>query len=62
MRDNPGGWGAVVAAYLRNTGGGDDDEGSEERGEDSGGGMAVVSGLGLVVTALSMISALMLFG
>ena len=59
MRDNPGGWGAVVAAYLRNTGGSDEDEDGSQ-GDDSGVG-GLVPGLGLIVTALSIVSALMLF-
>ncbi|KAL2196400.1 pectate lyase superfamily protein-domain-containing protein [Corynascus similis CBS 632.67] len=65
MKEYPGGWGAVVAAYLRHTKGGGGDGGSDDgdgNGDDSGGAMAKVSGLGLLVMALTSLGALMLFG
>ncbi|KAH6845143.1 pectate lyase superfamily protein-domain-containing protein [Chaetomium sp. MPI-CAGE-AT-0009] len=61
MRDHPGSWGAVMAAYLRNTGRGDGDGGDWDKGEDSG-ARTMVSGLGLAVTIQVILSALMLFG
>ncbi|KAL2125987.1 hypothetical protein VTI74DRAFT_2010 [Chaetomium olivicolor] len=57
QRDNAGGWGAVVAAYLRDVGGGDGQAG----GEDSGAGKRTMDGLGLVVAVLG-VSSVMLFG
>lgn len=55
QKDNPGSWGAVVAAYLRNTGG---DEGEGDGGQDSGAGR-VKEGLGLFVTTVAMLFVLM---
>lgn len=56
MKDYPGSWGAVMAAYLRNTGRGDED------GDEDSGGRTIVSGLGLMVTILGVFAGLMLFG
>jgi glucan 1,3-beta-glucosidase len=58
QRDNPGSWGAVVAAYLRNTG---LDEGDGEiEGKDSGGGMVVLSGLTLAAVVVGILHQLLL--
>ncbi|KAH6649917.1 pectate lyase superfamily protein-domain-containing protein [Chaetomium tenue] len=67
MKDHPGSWGAVMAAYLRNTGRGDggedgDGNGGGDKGEDSGAGGAIMSGLGLMLTILGILFGLMLFG
>lgn len=56
QRDNPGGWGAVVAAYLRNTGSGDaDGVGDGDGDEDSRAGHVRVSGWGLMTMSLGFL-------
>jgi hypothetical protein len=60
MKNHPGSWGAVMAAYLRNTDGGGED-GDEDNSDDSG-ARAMMSGLGLMVTILGFLSGLLLFG
>ncbi|KAK4153611.1 glucan 1,3-beta-glucosidase [Chaetomidium leptoderma] len=69
QRDNPGSWGAAVAAYLMNTGGsgggggGGGGDGNGDGGdEDSGGQRGSVSGLGLVVTVVGVLSAMIYVG
>jgi glucan 1,3-beta-glucosidase len=59
QRDNPGSWGAVVAAYLRNTGNDDEGKGEGDGGEDSGGARVKGEGLGMVVAIVALFIALM---
>jgi glucan 1,3-beta-glucosidase len=57
QRDNPGSWGAVVAAYLRNAG---TVSGDGEKDEDSGTGRVVLSGLTLAAVVVGILHQLLL--
>jgi hypothetical protein len=58
QKQNPGSWGAVVAAYLRNSGNGEGGGGGSGSGEGDGGsgvGIMRASGIGLAVVAYGIL-------